>query len=166
MKTLITYYSYSGITAKVIDIFREVLQKKGEVKIQRLKPKQEITSFISQCLAARSGKRCELEDSVLFDVSVYDIIIIGLPVWAFAPVPAINTYLDKVLGLVGKKVIILITSGSGTGVNTCFRTLRNILKDKGARDIQEINIPNTKMKERDFIVSALEKAISIKGYEK
>jgi multimeric flavodoxin WrbA len=159
MKILITYYSYSGITAKVINIFKEALQEKGEVEIQRLKPKQELTSFISQCMAARSGKRCELEGSVLFNVSAYDIIIVGLPVWAFAPVPAINTYLDNISGLAGKKAITLITSGSGVGVNTCFRTLRNILKDKGAIDIKEINIPNAKMVETDFIVSAIEKAV-------
>ena len=159
MKILITYYSYSGITAKVVNIFSEVLHEKGEVKIQRLKPKQEITSFMSQCMAARSGKKCELEDGVLFDVSAYDVVIIGLPIWAFAPAPAINTYLDKVLGLAGKRVITLITSGSGMGVSTCFRTLRNILQDKGVTDIKELNIPNAKMMEKDFIVSELEKTL-------
>jgi flavodoxin len=155
MKTLITYYSYTGITAKVADIFTEVLMKQGEVKVQRLKPKKEITSFIGQCMAARQGKRCELEDGALFDASSYDIVIIGLPVWAFAPVPAINTYLDKVSGLKGKKIIILITSGSGMGVNACFSSLRKVLNTKGALSIDEINIPNARMQERDFIVSTL-----------
>jgi len=155
MKILITYYSYSGITAKAVNIFRETLQEKGDVDIQRLKPKQELTSFVSQCMAARSGKRCELEGNVLFNAGAYDVIIIGLPVWAFAPPPAINSYLDNVSGLAGKKVIMLITSGSGVGVNTCFRTLRNTLQDKGAIDIKEINIPNAKMVETDFIVSAI-----------
>jgi flavodoxin len=155
MNTLITYYSYSGITAKVVDIFSEILKSEGEVKAQRLKPKREITSFILQCMAARHGKRCELEGDVLFDVTPYDNIIIGLPVWAFAPAPAINTYLDKISGLKGKKVVILITSGSGVGVNMCFRSLRNTLKNKGAGDIKEINIPNARMEEKSFIVSAL-----------
>ena len=109
MKILITYYSYSGITAKVVDIFSEVLRKKAaEVKIQRLKPRKEITSFAGQCLAARFGKRCELENSPVFDVSAYDTIILGLPVWAFAPVPAVNTYLDKMSGASGKKFITLL----------------------------------------------------------
>ena len=31
MKTLIIYYSYSGITEKVINIFKEVLAKNGDV---------------------------------------------------------------------------------------------------------------------------------------
>lgn len=159
MKTLITYYSYSGITAKVVDIFSEVLKKMSEVKIQRLKPKKEITSFARQCLAARFGKRCELEGGVVFDVSAYDTIILGLPVWAFAPVPAINTYLDNITGLSGKKFIVLITSGSGAGVKMCFKAINNILKNKGVIEIKEINIPNTKMGNKEFIVSSLEKAL-------
>jgi multimeric flavodoxin WrbA len=95
MKTLATYYSYSGITEEVIGIFKEVLEKRSELKIQRLKPKKEITSFLGQCAAARSKKRCEIEEAQ-FDAGGYDTIIIGSPVWAFAPAPAINTYLDKV----------------------------------------------------------------------
>lgn len=162
MKILITYYSYSGITAKVVKIFKEALQEKGEVAIQRLKPKEDLTSLASQHMAARFGKRCELEGSVLFNVRAYDVIIIGLPMWAFAPVPAINTYLDNISGLAGKKVITLITSDNEVGINTCFRTIRNILQDKGAIDIKEINILNAKITEIDFIVSAIEKAIYIK----
>lgn len=159
MRTLITYYSYSGITAEVAEIFSQVLQKKGEVRAQRLKPKKEITLFAGQCMAARFGKRCELEDGILFEVNAYDLIVIGLPVWAFAPTPAINTYLDKLSGLNGKKVIVLITSGSGMGVNMCFKAIRNILQKKGVSETREINIPNARMGEKDFIISALEKAL-------
>lgn len=159
MKTLIVYYSYSGITEAVIDIFRGVLEKKSEVKIQRLKPKEEITSFLGQCRAARFKKRCEIEEA-LFDVSSYDTIILGSPVWAFAPAPAINTYLDKVTGLNNKKLIVLLTSGSGLGVKNCFKYINNILSSKGVSSISEINIPNAKMKDKSFVISILEKALS------
>ncbi|MFA5224445.1 MAG: flavodoxin, partial [Candidatus Omnitrophota bacterium] len=152
MKTLITYYSYSGITEKVIAIFKEALEKKSELKIQRLKPKKEITSFLGQCMAARFKKRCEIEE-VLFDASSFDNVIIGLPVWAFAPTPAINTYLDKVTGLNNKKVIVLLTSGSGAGVKSCFKYIGDILRAKGVSSISEINIPNARMKDVDFIIS-------------
>jgi flavodoxin len=158
MKTLIIYYSYSGITEKVVGIFKEVFEKKSELKIQRLKPKKEITSFLGQCAAARSKKRCEIEE-VPFDASSYDTIIIGSPVWAFAPAPAINTYLDKVTGLNNKKLIVLLTSGSGMGVKMCFKYINNILSSKGVSNISEINIPNAKMKDKNFIIASLEKAL-------
>ena len=158
MKTLVTYYSYSGITEKVIAIFKEVLEERTELKIQRLKPKVEITSFLGQCLAARSKKRCAIEEAQ-FDASGYDTIIIGLPVWAFAPTPAMNTYLDKVTGLNNKKLIVLLTSGSGLGVKMCFKYINGILRNKGVSNISEINIPNARMQDKDFIVSSLEKIL-------
>ena len=158
MKTLITYYSYSGITEEAIGIFKEVLEKKSELKMQRLKPKEEITSFLGQCTAARFKKRCEIEEAV-FDASSYDTIIIGSPVWAFAPAPAINTYLDKVTGLNNKKLIVLLTSGSGMGVKMCFKYISNILRSKGVLNISEINIPNAKMKDKGFIISSLEETL-------
>ncbi len=34
MKTLITYYSYSGITAKVVNIFKEILEKMDRFSIK------------------------------------------------------------------------------------------------------------------------------------
>ncbi|MFA5350227.1 MAG: flavodoxin [Candidatus Omnitrophota bacterium] len=158
MKTLITYYSYSGITEKVIAIFKEVLEKKSELRIQRLRPKKEITSFFGQCMAARFKKRCQIEEA-LFDAGSFDTIIIGLPVWAFAPTPAINTYLDKVTGLNNKKLIVLLTSGSGAGVKICFKYIRDILRAKGVSSISEINIPNARMKDVDFIISSIEKVL-------
>lgn len=159
MKILITYYSYTGITARVVDIFREVLKKDREVNIQRVRPKKEITSFAGQCVAAGLGKRCELEGNVLFDVSLYDVVIIGLPVWAFSPTPTINTYLDRITGLSSKRFIVLITSGSGLGVKMCFKKINDILKSKGVSEISEINIPNSKMGDKDFIVSSLESVL-------
>jgi len=158
MKILVTYYSYSGTTKEVTGIFKEVLEKRSELKIQRLKPKEEITSFLGQCMAARSKKRCEIEDA-LFDASSYDTIIIGSPVWAFAPAPAINQYLDRVTGLDHKKLIVLLTSGSGIGVKRCFKYINDILSSKGASSISQVNIPNAKMKDKNFIISSLEKVL-------
>lgn len=159
MKTLITYYSYSGHTDKVINIMAEALRKKGEVKIQRLKPKDEIKSFLGQCMAARAGKRAELEGEVTFDASPYDLVIIGSPVWACLPVPSVNTYLDKLSSLNGKKAAIVLTSGSGLGVKGCFKHIRNILEAKGASRIDEVNVPDRKLSDDAFISSSIEKVL-------
>lgn len=160
MKSLIIYYSYTGVTDKVAGIFADVLQKRGETAIQRLRPKAEIASFFGQCRAAFTRKRTELvEEDISFDVSRYDLILIGSPVWAFAPAPAINTYLDRMSGLNGKRTVILLTSGSGMGVKMCFKNIRKVLESKGASSIDEINIPNSKMGKPDFIASCLEKTL-------
>jgi flavodoxin len=159
MKTLIVYYSYSGITEKVINIYASELRNAGEVVIQRLKPKQEITTFLGQCRAAFSRKRAELEANVQFDVKGYDLLLLGSPVWAFAPVPAVNTYLDKLSGLEGKKAIILLTSGSGAGVGNCFSIIKKALEDKLAAKIDMINVPNKTMRDQDAIKEAFKKLL-------
>ena len=159
MNTLITYYSFSGNTDKVANIFADVLRKRGGVILQRLKPSDEIQKFALQCKAAFMGKRAVLEGDVQFDLGQYDLLLIGSPVWAFAPTPAINTYLDKLSGLNGKRAIILLTSGSGTGVNRCFKNIRKVLESKGASRVDEVNIPDRKQKDTEFIASSLEKVL-------
>ena len=77
MKTLIVYYSYSGITEKVVKLYEAELAKLGEVALQKLKPKQEITTFLGQCRAAFSRKRAELDGAVQSDVKGYDLVILG-----------------------------------------------------------------------------------------
>ncbi len=159
MKTLITYYSYSGITKKVVDIFKTVLEKKGQVDIQRLVPEKEIKSFIGQCKAARMYERAPLKEKVNFDASHHDVIIIACPVWAFAPAPAVNTYLDNISGLAVKRAIVLLTSGSGLGVKNCFKYIRRVLENHGVTAVHEINIPNRSMDEK-YIIEKLEKVLA------
>lgn len=159
MKSLITYYSYSGNTDKIARMFGKILEAKGEVHIQRLKPAEEIKSFIRQCSAARNKLKAPLGQGVKFDVDSYDIILICSPVWAFAPTPAINTFLENISGLNGKRVIVLLTSGSGMGVKACFGHMKKLLKAKGASRIDEINIPDRKKKDGDFVASSLQKLL-------
>ncbi|MCX5666976.1 MAG: NAD(P)H-dependent oxidoreductase [Candidatus Omnitrophica bacterium] len=159
MRTLITYYSFSGNTDKVANIFADLLRKKGEVVLQRLKPADEIKKFAPQCKAAFTGKRAVLEGDLQFDLGQYDLLLIGSPVWAFAPTPSINTYLDKLSGLNGKRAIILLTSGSGTGVNRCFKNIRKVLESKGASKVDEVNVPDRKLNDTGFITAALEKVL-------
>ena len=48
MKTLVAYYSYSGNTDRVAKMFGKMLEAKGEVHVQRLKPANDIKGFIGQ----------------------------------------------------------------------------------------------------------------------
>lgn len=155
MKTLITYYSFSGNTARVANIFADKLKAGGEVLLQRLKPVDEITGFAAQCRAAFTKKRVKLDTAVNFDASPFDLVILSCPVWAFAPVPAMNSYLDSLKGLNGKRVVVVLTSGSGLGVARCFKNIRDVLQAKGASSVGEVNIPDRKQADTGFIASAI-----------
>ncbi|MDD5496484.1 MAG: flavodoxin [Candidatus Omnitrophica bacterium] len=160
MKSLITYYSFSGNTDKAAQILADALKSKGEVDMQRLKPKTEIMKFFAQCRAAFTNKRAELEGSVNFDASHHDLILIGSPVWAFAPTPVINSFLDKLSGMNGKRAIVFLTYGSGAGVKKCFNHIKTILKNKGAFDVLEIGISDSRTGDANYVASLLEKTLA------
>ncbi|MDD5137121.1 MAG: flavodoxin [Candidatus Omnitrophica bacterium] len=159
MKILVTYYSFSGNTDKIAKMFGKILESKGEVHLQRLKPVNEIKGFIGQCAAARKKEKAILEQGVRFDASSYDLVLIGSPVWAFAPTPAMNTFLENLSGLKGKRVIVLLTSGSGLGVKACFNNIEKALGAKGAGRIDRINIPDRRNQDNDFVASSLQKVL-------
>jgi len=163
MRSLVVYYSFSGNTDHAAKLFAGELKKKGEVDIQRLFPKDEIKDFLGQCRAARAYKRADLEGKVDHDASPYDLVVLGSPVWAFAPVPAMNTFLDSLSGLNGKRVIVLLTSGSGLGVKHCFKNIGRILKNKGASTVDEINIPDRLQKNEEHIIDLFTSVFEGKG---
>ncbi len=158
MKSLVIYYSYSGNTQKVADVLNSMLAQKGEARIQRLLPADESDKFFAQCVRAFKHIRAVLPDEK-FDLSEYDLICVGTPVWAFAPVPAINTFLDKCSGLNGKKVICFTTYGSGTGVKRCLAAIEKALKEKGVSGFYNFNIQQGKAADKDFVENTISKAL-------
>jgi len=158
MKSLIVYYSYSGNTGKVAEILKNILSKKGQAEIHQLKPIDESNNFFVQAASAFTGKRARLSN-VKFDLSGYDLICLGTPVWAFAPTPAINTFLDKCKNLDGKDAICFTTYKSGAGAKRCLNTMIEKLKQKGAFKISGFSIQQTKVNDTDFLEKAIEVAL-------
>lgn len=124
MKSAIIYYSYSGNTRKVAEILAESLSKSGQVQQIELLAPGESTSFLTQCRRAFYHLKAKI-NPVEIDLSGYDLVCLGSPVWAFAPAPAMNTYLDLCTGLEGKKVILFTTYGSGIGNQRCLRYIQD-----------------------------------------
>jgi len=139
MKTAVVYYSYTGNTHRVAQIIIGVLKSRGEEAIPvRIRPLKEETNFLIQCRDSFLRKKPELYRTLL-DLKDYDRIILGSPVWAFNPSPAINTYLDKCISLEGKEAFCFVTYGSGTGKEKALKTLQKDLEAKGAKVVGEIS---------------------------
>jgi hydroxymethylglutaryl-CoA reductase len=51
---------------------------------------------------------------LVFDPAPYDLIILGMPVWAGSPAPAMVSFLDKV-SLSGKKTALFCCHAGGKG---------------------------------------------------
>ncbi len=154
MKSIIIYYSYSGNTKRVADILAEYLKPKYEVKISRLEPQDESTSFFAQARRAFFHKKAKIPLAD-FDLSDYDLICLGTPVWAFGPAPAMNAYLDKCSGVEGKVLVLFTTYGSGTGVGKCFRYMEAILSKKGAKGFSKFSIQQFKVNDKEFVTKVI-----------
>lgn len=154
MKSIVIYYSYSGNTQKVAQILTELLAEKGEVEQIELRSLDEAKTFFGQAKRAFFRKRAVIQP-VSFDLSDYDLICFGTPVWAFAPAPAMNTYLDKCFGLEDKSIILFTTCGSGTGKERCLDCMQKILSKKGAKGFQRFSIAQVKVSDSEFVLSKI-----------
>jgi len=154
MKSAIIYYSYGGNTRKVAEVLAEYLKHKGQVAIIELKAQDESASFFGQAARALWRKRAIIVPEN-FDLSKYDLIYFGTPVWTFGPTPAINTYLDKCFGLEGKDIVLFTTYGSGTGNNRCLNYMQDILSKKGAKDFKKFSIQQFKVNDKEFVLTQI-----------
>lgn len=158
MRSLIVYYSYTGNTKKVAQVLKEVLRETKEVDIFELEPEDESNIFFIQAIRALSGKRAILKQAPL-DVAGYELICIGTPVWALAPPPAVNSYIDGLKNIEGKDAICFITCGSGLGADRCLNTMKAALKKKGIFKLSSFKIQQFKVDDKDFVTETIKKMV-------
>lgn len=113
MKRLFLYYSYTGNG----DLVAQVFENKGYDirKIETVKslPKSFFWAIMVGGFEAGIKKKAKLKDFDA-DISSYEEIVIGSPIWNGAFPPAINTVLAA-LNFSEKKVSFVFYSGSGEG---------------------------------------------------
>ena len=154
MKSIIVYYSYTGNTKKVAEILQEYLRNKGDADIIELTDLQETGKFFKQAAQAFRHAKADIPE-VKFDLSTYDTICFGTPIWAFGPAPALNTYLSKCFGLEAKPIVLFATYGSGTGLNRCFDYMRKVLSKKGAKEFRQFSIQQFKVNNKEFVLDKI-----------
>lgn len=106
MKSLVVYYSRTGNARFVAETIATEVGADIEEVID-LKKRSGPIGFFSGGSDARRGKETEISPTTK-SPSDYDLVIVGTPVWASRPSPAIVTYLKK-NDLSGKKVALFFT---------------------------------------------------------
>lgn len=124
MKDLVVYYSLEGNTKQAAEMIAQkldtdILQIETDNKI----PKSNLKFFIGGMQAL--FRVCVKIKSLETDPEKYDRIILGTPVWASRPAPAINTFLKKYN--VKDKVTALFTCSGGGDNETCVQHLKKML---------------------------------------
>jgi len=154
MKSAVIYYSYTGNTKRAADALAEHLKQKGQVELIMLEGLDESGNFLKQSARALRHKRATIQN-VDFNLSGYDLLCFGTPVWAFGPAPSMNTYLDSCLGVEGKDIILFTTYGSGTGNKRCLDYMQDILIKKGARSFKRFSVQQLKVGNKEFVASKI-----------
>ena len=111
-KVLVLYYSQTSNTKVVAE---EIASKLG-ADIEEIVPVEpydgDFQATIERCMKEREEGVIPEIQPIQADLSAYDIIFLGYPIWFGTYAPPVNAFLNQV-DLSGKKVVPFCTFGSG-----------------------------------------------------
>jgi len=147
MKKLLIYYSLTGNGDIVAEKMKELGYEIRKVISKRRMPKAFFFRIMSGGFLATINAKDKLVDYDA-DVSSYEEIVIGSPIWNGKFPPAINTVL-KETDLGDKKLTFLLYSGSGSGP----KARQRIQKEFPQAKIIELQEPKSKVAELEKLAS-------------
>ena len=111
---LVAYFSASGVTKNIA----EKIADENGYDLFEIKPVEPYTAADLDYMDKESRSTIEMNDKEFrppivesCDVSQYDTVVIGFPVWWYTAPTIINTFIET-YGFEGKTVIFFATSGS------------------------------------------------------
>ena len=125
-KKLVAFFSASGTTKKVAEMIAE------EVKADlfEIEPKVPYTKADLDWMDKKSRSSVEMSDKKYrpeimekeMDMSSYDEILLGFPIWWYVAPTIVNTFLEA-YDFSGKKIVLFATSG-GSGFGNTVKELQ------------------------------------------
>ena len=127
-KTLVAYFSASGVTEKVATKLAEA----AGADMFEIKPEQVYTKADLNWMDKKSRSSVEMNDrssrpaiaSKVENMSQYDAVFVGFPVWWYREPSIIDTFMEA-YDFSGKKVIPFCTSG-GSGLGDTAKNLKEL----------------------------------------
>lgn len=156
LNACIVFYSYTGVTRGVAERIRSACGC-DLVEVRTVTGYTTFTAYTTGVLHSRRGA-CDpiLPDEI--DVSSYDLIVIGTPVWAWKPAPAINAAVRALSGCEGKKAVIFATNCGQPG--EALPILEAALAARGVEVVAAVSLtagdPATRKAENDLIERIVE----------
>ena len=125
-KTLVAYFSASGVTKKAA----EKLASAAKTDIYEIKPAVPYTKADLNWMDKKSRSSVEMGNKSFrpeivkddLDLSQYDTILVGFPIWWYVAPTIINTFLES-YDFAGKKLVLFATSG-GSGFGNTVKELK------------------------------------------
>ena len=125
-KTLVAYFSASGVTKKSA----EKLAAAAKADIYEIKPAVPYTKADLNWMDKKSRSSVEMGNKSFrpeivkddLNLSQYDTILVGFPIWWYVAPTIINTFLES-YDFAGKKIVLFATSG-GSGFGNTVKELK------------------------------------------
>jgi flavodoxin len=147
MKTLVAYFSATGVTESVA---RDLAEAAGAT-LYEIKPEVKYTAADLDWRDRQSRSSIEMNDKSsrpaivkdLEDADSYDVIYIGFPVWWYTAPTIINTFIET-YGFEGKTVVFFATSGGSnvSGADRQFQAQYPAINWKAGRLLNDISKPD------------------------
>lgn len=120
-KKLVAFFSASGTTKKVA----EMIAAEAGADLYEITPKELYTRADLDWMNKKSRSSIEMSDKKMrpeivdtpVDISAYDEIILGFPIWWYVAPTIVNTFLEA-HDFSGKKIVLFATSGGSGFGNT------------------------------------------------
>ena len=141
MKTLVAYFSASGVTKGVAQKLAEV----AGADLHEITPEKRYTDADLDWHNKQSRSSLEMADKnsrpaiadKLENMADYDVIYVGFPIWWYTAPTIINTFMES-YDFKGKTVIPFATSGGSTIEQAC-KDLKAIYPDVNWKDGKLLN---------------------------
>ena len=125
-KKLVAYFSASGTTKKVA----EMIAEGTKADVFEIEPKIPYTKADLNWMDKKSRSSVEMSDKKYrpemkgkeLDISSYDEILLGFPIWWYVAPTIINTFLES-YDFGGKRIVLFATSG-GSGFGNTVKELQ------------------------------------------
>ena len=130
-KSLVTYFSASGVTKKVA----EKLAEAAGADLFEIKPVVAYTEADLNWMDKKSRSSIEMNDKSFRpaiaekcnNMADYDVVYIGFPIWWYVAPTIINTFLES-YDFSGKTIVLFATSG-GSGFGNTVAELKRSVSD-------------------------------------
>lgn len=130
-KKLVAFFSASGTTKKVAQMIAE----EAKADLFEIEPKVPYTKPDLDWMNKKSRSSVEMSDKKYrpaimkkeMDMSSYDEILLGFPIWWYVAPTIINTFLET-YDFSGKKIVLFATSG-GSGFGNTVKELQSSASD-------------------------------------
>lgn len=141
-KVLIAYFSASGVTAKTA----KNLEKAAKADMYEIIPAKPYTNDDLNWQNKKSRSSIEMSDKAFrpaladtnADISKYDTILLGFPIWWYVAPTIVNTFLES-YDFSGKTIILFATSGGSGFGNTVTELKPSVSNDTVIKEGKILN---------------------------